>query len=94
MGGFYEKDLFILLLFLSYSVFTLTITIPTDQSTIEAEINASVIGDTVLVQQVTFKDDINYNGKNITVESLFLTTQDLTYISQIIIEGSQQVNYL
>ena len=32
---------------------------------------------------------INYNGKLITVGSLFLTTQDTTYISQTIIDGNQ-----
>ncbi len=45
--------------------------------------------DTVLVQPGTYVENINYNGKNITVASLFLTTQDTTYISQTVIDGNQ-----
>ena len=34
-------------------------------------------------------ENIDYLGKNITVASLFLTTQDTTYISQTVIDGNQ-----
>ncbi|MCK4696621.1 MAG: right-handed parallel beta-helix repeat-containing protein, partial [Candidatus Cloacimonetes bacterium] len=37
----------------------------------------------------TYYENINYNGKLITVASLFLTTQDTTYISQTIVDGNQ-----
>ena len=66
-----------------------TINIPADYSTIQAGINASTNGDTVLVQPGTYVENINYNGKNITVGSLFLTTADTSYISQTIIDGNQ-----
>ncbi len=68
------------------------INIPTDQPTIQEGINVAVDGDTVLVQPNTYFENINYNSKNITVASLFLTTQDTTYVSQTIIDGNQNGN--
>ena len=65
------------------------INIPDDQPTIQEGINVSVDGDTVLVQPGSYIENINYNGKNITVASLYLTTQDTTYISETIIDGNQ-----
>jgi len=65
------------------------INVPADEPTIQAGIDASIDADTVLVQQGTYVENINYNGKNITVASLFLTTQDTTYISQTIIDGNE-----
>ncbi|MCK4695496.1 MAG: hypothetical protein KAT74_07025, partial [Candidatus Cloacimonetes bacterium] len=43
---------------------------------------------TVLVQPGTYVENINFNGKSITVGSLFLTTQDTSYISSTIIDGN------
>ena len=37
----------------------------------------------------TYVENINYNGKNIVVGSLYLTTQDMSYISSTIIDGNQ-----
>jgi len=64
------------------------INVPADQSTIQAGIDASVDADTVLVQPGTYFENINYNEKNITVASLFLTTQDTTFISLTTIDGN------
>ncbi|MCD6330141.1 MAG: T9SS type A sorting domain-containing protein [Candidatus Cloacimonetes bacterium] len=61
--------------------------VPTDYATIQSGIDSSTIGDTVLVQPGTYIENINYIGKNITVASLFLTTQDTSYISQTLIDG-------
>ncbi|MDP8201440.1 MAG: choice-of-anchor Q domain-containing protein [Candidatus Tenebribacter burtonii] len=58
-----------------------------DFFTIQEGINASVNGDTVLVYIGTYYENIDFIGKNITVASLFLTTNDDTYISQTIIDG-------
>ncbi|MBL7148511.1 MAG: T9SS type A sorting domain-containing protein [Candidatus Cloacimonetes bacterium] len=74
------------LLFFSF-VYATIINIPADQPTIQEGINVAVNGDTVLVQPDTYYENINYNGKNITVASLFYTTQDTSYISQTIIDG-------
>ncbi|MCK4357666.1 MAG: right-handed parallel beta-helix repeat-containing protein [Candidatus Cloacimonetes bacterium] len=51
-----------------------------DYITIQEGINASSNGDTVLVYPGTYQETINYNGKSITVGSLFLITADSTYI--------------
>jgi len=80
--------IFISLLFV-YNAFATIINIPAEQSTIQAGINAASNGDTVLVQPGTYVENIDYNGKNITVASLFHTTQDTSYISNTIIDGNQ-----
>jgi parallel beta-helix repeat protein len=63
------------------------INIPADYPAIQQGINVSVNGDTVLVQPGTYMENINFNGHNIVVGSLFLTTGDTGYISQTIIDG-------
>jgi len=85
------KYLFFIFVFFILSTFlTATIiNIPADQPTIQAGINVAVDGDTVLVQLGTYFENINFNGNNITVASLFLTTQDTSYISQTLIDGNQ-----
>ncbi|NQV19604.1 MAG: right-handed parallel beta-helix repeat-containing protein [Armatimonadetes bacterium] len=77
-----------LLILLYVTVNATIINIPGDQPTIQAGINVTVDGDTVLVQPGNYVENINYNGKNITVASFFLTTQDTTYISQTEIDGN------
>jgi len=65
-----------------------TINVPGDHATIQAAINAATNGDIVLIQPGTYNEHINFNGKAITVGSLFLTTEDESYISTTIINGS------
>ena len=48
---------------------------------IQTAINSSNDNDTVLVQPGTYVENINFNGKNIVVGSLTLTTADTSYIS-------------
>jgi len=71
------------------SSFSITINVPADYSTIQAAIDNSIEHDTVLVQPGTYVENLNFNGKNIVVGSLFLTTQDTSYISQTVIDGNQ-----
>ena len=73
-----------------FSIISLSATIinvPDDYSAIQAAINASTTGDTVLVQPGTYFEDIDFGGRAITVASLFLTTGEETYIEQTIINA-------
>ena len=82
--------IFVLVFFILSNFLSATIiNVPADQPTIQAGINVAVHSDTVLVQPDTYIENINFNGKNITIASLFLTTQDTTYISQTVIDGNQ-----
>jgi len=63
------------------------IDIPADFPTIQQGINATSDADTVLVQPGTYVENINFNGHNIVLGSLFLTTGDTTYIGQTVIDG-------
>ncbi len=57
------------LLICACPTFAATINVPADQPTIQAAINAAVTGDTVLVAPGTYKENINFMGKAITVTS-------------------------
>lgn len=52
---------------------------------------AAFSGDTILVYPGTYHEnlDLNNAGKNITIASLYLTTQDAAYIHSTVINGSQ-----
>ena len=55
---------------------------------IQSGIDASVIGDTIIVTAGTYIENINFNGKNIVLASKFLLTNDTSYISSTIIDGN------
>ncbi|WP_353076733.1 BspA family leucine-rich repeat surface protein [Flavobacterium sp.] len=54
---------------------------------IQTAINASVSGEIVQVGNGTYTENIMYNGKNITVTSLFSTSQNEADITNTIIDG-------
>jgi len=58
-------------------------------TTIQEGINNSINGDTVLVYPGTYYENINYDGKNITVASLYINTQADSFIHQTVIDGNQ-----
>jgi len=64
------------------------INVPDDYSTIQEAIDASFRGDSILVQPGTYIENINFNGHNVVLGSLFLTTEDSWYISATIVDGS------
>ena len=80
--------LFSFITFLSAS----TLKVPEDFSTIQEAINASVNGDTVLVASGTYYENINFRGKNILLTSYYIFNEDVSYISNTIINGSQPVH--
>ncbi len=87
---------FMLLIIVTLSIVSLsaiTITVRQDglgnYLTIQAAINASNNGDLVLVHPGRYLENIDFNGKNITVASLKFTTNDPVYIGTTIIDGQR-----
>jgi hypothetical protein len=62
--------------------------VPGSYTTIQAAINASVNGDTVLVATGTYFQNINFRGRKIVVTSRYYLTNDPSIISSTIINGS------
>ena len=65
------------------------INVPADQPTIQAGIDVADDGDTILVAEGTYFENINFLGKPVTVASEFLMDGDTSHISRTIIDGSQ-----
>ena len=65
-----------------------TLKVPENYSSIQEAINAAVNSDTVLVNTGTYQENINFRGKNIVVTSYYGITNDVSYINNTIIDGS------
>lgn len=85
------KGVLSILCILIFSSFLMAdiINVPVDQQTIQAGIDVANNSDTVLVDTGRYYENINFNGRNIVVGSLFITSQDTNYISQTTIDGNQ-----
>ncbi len=64
--------------------------IPDDFETIQAAINAAEEEDTVLVAPGEYVENISYEGKDITVASLFIIDGDEDHIGETVIDGNQE----
>ena len=63
--------------------------VPGDSDSIQVAINLTSDGDTVLVSPGTYVEYINFNGHNIVLASLYLTTGDSRYIATTILDGQR-----
>ncbi len=68
--------LFLLIRKADWGGWAATINVPADQPTIQAGIDASTSGDTVLVAPGTYVENITFNGHNIVLASRFILTGD------------------
>ena len=78
----------VFIIFTIMSAWATIIIIPEDYQTIQEGIDVSNNGDTVLVKPDIYFENINFDGHNITVGSLFLTTGDTLHIPVTIIDGN------
>lgn len=69
-----------------------TIYVPQNQPTIQQGIDAAVDGNIVLVDTGIYVENINFNGKAITVTSHYINTLDSADIYNTVIDGSQPQN--
>lgn len=62
--------------------------VPAGYATIQEAIDASADEDTVLVAPDVYYENLDFNGKCITLASYYLTAADSSYIRQTVIDGS------
>ncbi len=79
---------FLLLLSTGWSLRGNIIHVPMDQPTIQAGIDAAAAGDTVLVANGDYFENINFKGKGIVVASHYILNHDLSFIQSTVINGS------
>jgi len=66
------------------------INVPEDRQTIQAGVDASQNGDTVLVQPGEYEENVAIGTKGIVLGSLLVITGDLDYIDETIINGGRR----
>jgi len=86
------KVLFLIVFSMSLLVSGQIIHIPANYPTIQEGINAAANGDTVLVADSTYYENINFLGKAIIVASQFIIDGDENHINNTTIDGSQANN--
>ena len=66
--------------------------VPGQYNTIQAAINASAHGDTIVVAPGVYFENISFRGKRVVLTSQFLFSQNYTHIRNTVINGSQPVH--
>lgn len=84
--------LFCILFIVSTCLFSTIINVPADQPTIQSGIDAATDTDTVLVADGTYFENINFEGKAITVASNYIIDANTLHIENTIINGCQPAN--
>ena len=64
--------------------------VPDDYSNIQTAINHSFDGDVILISPGTYYENINFDGKNITITSFFNVEKDSSFIYKTIINGRKK----
>jgi len=82
----------IILLLCAFALQAQIINVPGDKSTIQAGIDSASNGDTVLVAEGTYLENLNLKKKGITLASHFLLDGDTAHVSATIIDGSSPSN--
>jgi hypothetical protein len=75
-----------------FPALALIIQVPGNQPTIQDGINAAANGDTILVAPGTYRENVHFRKKGITVASRFLVTGNPAYLDSTIIDGSNPVH--
>ena len=76
------------ILFIAITIQANTIKVPEDFTEIQSAINAAQDGDTILVAQGVYLENIDFKGKGIVLTSYFIYTKNFDDISSTVIDGS------
>ncbi len=70
------------------------IVVPVDQPTIQLGIEAAEDGDTVLVEEGTYPEQVNFLGKNVFVTSRFIFDEEPSIVDNTIIDVSPEIPFM
>ncbi|MFO7660266.1 MAG: hypothetical protein R6V77_05075, partial [Candidatus Cloacimonadaceae bacterium] len=91
-----KASAFVLLILLPCLLLTVTRTVSLDgtqqYTSIQTAVNACSNGDIVLVYPGRYIENINLNGRNITISSLYSQTPQQAYIDSTVIDGNLGVS--
>jgi len=84
----YTILLLLTIISLASLLYPVSLQVPTRYKTIQEAINRAADGDTILVAPGTYKENINFQGKNIVVTSHYIFSNDPGFIANTVIDGS------